>query len=209
MSEQGWTLHLHRMTAERASALLSAQGFRGAILGANDRWCSIAATLASPDDWKRGIRQESPGRVVVDLHSLSSPDERALARALDCDALAVFFDEDSAVTLVFVSPRGLRQGLSVRCHRPGALAPSSLRTLDALTAADLVPAGFRDALTEALARPDADAWVRDHGIERALGLPCVQTFGLGSTFADVRALVADAVEIAPAAKPAGGRPMSN
>jgi len=27
MSEQGWTLHLHRMTAERARTLLAAQGF--------------------------------------------------------------------------------------------------------------------------------------------------------------------------------------
>jgi len=64
MSEQGWTLHLHRMTAERARTLLAAQGFRGAVLGSNARWCSVTATLAGPDDWKRGIRQEANGRVV-------------------------------------------------------------------------------------------------------------------------------------------------
>ncbi len=53
MSEQGWTLHLHRTTAERARSLLAAQGFRGAVLGANDRWCSVTATLAGPDDWTK------------------------------------------------------------------------------------------------------------------------------------------------------------
>ncbi len=147
--------------------------------------------------------------MVVDLKSMSAPDERALARALGCDALAVFFDEDSAVTLVFVSPQGARQGLSVRCHRPAPPGPTELRTLDALATAGVVPADFRDALSHALSQPDASEWVRSHGIERLLGLPCVETFGRGSTFESVRSVVADAVEIVPAPKPRGGPSMLN
>jgi len=179
--QHGWTLHLHRVTAERARAELSAMGFRGAVLAHDATWCSV-------------------GAVVADAEQTSAwPDVAATARALDCDALAVFFDE-SSLTFTFESPRGLRGDFSVDCFEPLAPSAEDLRFFDALSAAGCAPPSFGADLSRALAaRPSkASKWVRAHGIERLLGLPFIETVSVGSTLKDLRDQVPDVLEIVPA-----------
>ncbi len=153
MGERGWTLHLHRVTAERARAELSALGFRGAVLAHDAAWCSVGALDEDEDDWMRGIHPTESGVVVVDAEEFIPPDHRALARALDCEVVAVSFDDELGVSFVFASPKGSRGEFSVRLREPPEPSPEDLHFFASLAAAGLVAPTFGAELARSLAVP--------------------------------------------------------
>lgn len=176
MGERGWTLHLHRVAAERARVELSALGFRGVVLAHDAAWCSVAAL-----DWHESLGHEE------------------VARALGCDALAVYFDDEIGVTFAFASPGGPRWEFTVPSNEPTAPSPEDLRFFAALAADGLVASGFGAELTRALAAPptEARAWVDAHGVERLFGLPFVESVHPGTPLEILREWLPDAVEIVP------------
>lgn len=201
MGERGWTLHLHRVTADRARTVLSALGFRGAVLAHDAVWCSVGALDEDEDDRMRGIHPTEAGLVVVDPEQFMPPDHRAIARALDCEAVAVGFDDELGVTFAFASPKGSRGEFSVPLHKPPRPSREDLRFFDALAAAGLVAPTFGAELTRALSVPPREArdWVDAHGVERLFGLPYLRPVHPGSTMSNLRYEAPDAIEIVPVA----------
>ena len=158
MSNQGCTLHLHKLSSKKAQDALSKLGIRCAILASNRQWTSFVPLSTSEGSFDAGSAAQQIGAPIAE----------------------VWFDEDSSVVLRIHAPDGWSAEWSVPLDGTYELNAEDQRLLKDIEARKLVSSKGIEKLTQELRRPAGarEDWIRSHGIEKLLGFPFVQALPL-------------------------------